>query len=374
MADAGTYDLKSQFFNPETVRGLAARLVAADGGFDDAGFVDDACRGLDALELKARSLHIMAAMAPRLPNDFGVAVEVLLKALGAAPPVEAEEMSDGFRLAPVLDYVAAHGLDEPDLALDALAAMTLHFSAEFAVRPFIRNYPNKTMTRMLGWTAAADWRLRRLASEGCRPRLPWGERLRDLVADPAPVILILDRMHGDEHDSVRRSVANNLNDIAKDHPDLAADVAARWWATGEAGSQWAVRHGLRSLVKAGHSGALTVLGFAGGDAVVARDLVMDPARVAIGGHGMFRFTVVSGEADDVRLVVDYALDRPLARDKRARKVFKVGTVTLAPGEAATYEKRIAFKQLSTRTYYPGQYELAVLVNGRPAGSVSFEVV
>lgn len=364
--------MKSRFFNEETVRGLAARLVGADGGFDDAGFIGEACDGLDGLELKARSLHIMAAMARRLPADFGVAVPVLLGALGA-PPADRGEDSDGFPLAPILDYVAAHGLDEPDLALDALAAMTLHFSAEFAVRPFIARYPDKTMTRMLGWTGAADRRLRRLASEGCRPRLPWGERLRDLVAEPAPVIAILERMHGDADDSVRRSVANNLNDIAKDHPDLAAEVAARWWATGDAGSRWTAKHGLRSLVKQGHGGALAVLGFGGGDKVAARDLRVAPARLAVGGEVVFSFTLASSEKDDVRLVVDYLLDRPLAGAKRATKVSKVATVTLAPGEAATYERPVRFKQLSTRTYYSGTYALAVLVNGREAGRVTFEV-
>ena len=372
MAEAGTYDLKSRFFNAATVRGLAARLVAADDGFDDDGFIADACDGLDELELKARSAQIMAAMAPRLPGDFNAAVTVLLAALGT-PPADTGEDSDGFRLAPILDYVAAHGLEAPDLALDALAAMTLHFSAEFAIRPFIHRYPDKTMKQMLAWTGADDRRLRRLASEGCRPRLPWGQRLHGLVADPAPVIAILDRMHDDAHDSVRRSVANNLNDIAKDHPDLAVEVAARWWATGAGGSRWTAKHGLRSLVKQGHGGALAVLGFTGGDGVAVEALDIAPRPLAIGGEGQFDFAVVSREPTDVRLAVDYVLDRPLAGGKRGRKVFKVATVDLRPGEKARFARRIGFKQLSTRTYYPGRYGLEVVVNGRVAGTLEFDV-
>ena len=131
---------------------------------------------------------------------------------------------NGFRFMPFLDFVAAQGLDNPDIALDSLEKMTLHFSAEFAIRPFILQHPDITLPRLTEWTSYQDWRVRRLASEGSRPRLPWGIQLKPFISDPSFIIGILNQLYNDSNLVVRRSVANNLNDIAKDNPKLAVDT------------------------------------------------------------------------------------------------------------------------------------------------------
>jgi len=360
-------------FNAEVIEDLAERLTLADASFDAAGFRQAALQGLDALELKARSAHLCEAMAPRLPKDFEEAVGLLIEALGEADGTGGVEGFEAFRFLPFLDYVAAYGLDSPGVALDAMERMTLHFSAEFTIRPFILRYPDQTMKRLNAWAKNKDWRVRRLASEGSRPRLPWGQRLRPFVDDPSAVIEILDQLHGDPHLVVRRSVANNLNDIAKDHPDLAAETAMRWAKTGDELTQWTVRHGLRSLVKQGHSQALAVLGYTGGEHIRVEQLTIEPNRVAIGKQLDFSFQLVSAEAAPTRIMVDYALHRVLASGKRARKVFKLAKSTLDPSDQKDFAGRLRFKQLSTRTYYPGRHSLEIIINGRSSATLDFTV-
>ena len=369
---ASTTQLKT-LFDASVVDDLAGRVAARWPAFDRVGFRKAALDGLDRLELKARSAQIAAALAESLPEDFEAAAEILTDAMGRDDGTGGLEGFQGFRFMPCLDFVALRGLDRPDAALAALECMTVHFSAEFAIRPFILEHPDETLPRLMAWSGHRDWRVRRLASEGSRPRLPWAQRLPPFVADPSPVIAILDRLHADPHEVVRRSVANNLNDIAKDHTDLAVETARRWQAGGGAGSAWTVRHGLRSLVKRGHSGALALLGYSGGNKVEVEDLAIAPAMARIGGAASFSFTLVSRETEEVRLVVDYALDRMLAGGKRAKKVFKLSQVTLAPGEAVALKGTQRFRQLTTRTHYPGPHAIEILINGAARAAVGFEL-
>lgn len=360
-------------FDRALVAELAQRLHAAHAPLDPDAFQKDATHNLEALELKQRSAQICAALGRHLPAGFEDAVAVLQQAMGPDDGGGGLEGFDGFAFMPFLDFIAAYGLEKPHAALDAMEYMTRYFSAEFAVRPFILRYPDQALPRLLRWTAHPDWRVRRLASEGSRPRLPWGQRLPPFVKDPAPVIDLLDRLYADENLVVRRSVANNLNDIAKDHPDLAADTAKRWWAAGDKDARWTVGHGLRTLIKQGHRGALAVLGFAGGDRIEPHDFCVVPQTVAVGGTVHFSLRLVSRENEAVRLVVDYALHRVLANGKKARKVFKLKQVELRPGEAVDLAGKQTFRQLSTRTYYPGPHAIEILANGRSLGTHAFEL-
>ena len=371
-SESSSYQLKT-LFDAALVGEIADRLQTAHAALDRDAFVHAAVRDLDELELKQRSARICEAMIEHLPADFHEATTILLEAMGEADESGGLEGFSGFLFMPFLDYVAERGLGDSRRALDVLERMTLYFSAEFAIRPYLLADPKKTMARMLEWASAEDWRVRRLASEGSRPRLPWAFRLKPLIKDPSPVLPILDRLHDDPHLVVRRSVANHLNDLAKDHPDLAVATARRWWASETEGARWTVRHGLRTLVKQGHAGALEVLGFRGGDRLDLEGFALQPARVEIGGRVEFGFTLISRERSAVRLAVDYALHRVLKSGKQARKVFKLAVVEMAPGESRHFEGRQAFRQLSTRTYYPGTHRIEILVNGRSAGGGDVEV-
>lgn len=372
MGSTSPNQLKN-IFNQQVIADLAQRIKKISPSFNKVAFEQKANHNLDELELKQRSTQICNALQTYLPPEFEQAVAILIQAMGENNGSGGLEGYDGFRFMPFLDFVAVQGLEQPDLALDSLEQMTLHFSAEFAIRRFILNHPNKTLPRLMQWTSHPDWRVRRLASEGSRPRLPWGQRLEPFIKDPSFVIKILNQLFNDPNLIVRRSVANNLNDIAKDHPNLAVETAQQWWNSGDELAQWTVGHGLRTLIKQGHQGALSILGFTGGDQVQVADFQFNPEVVMIGEELSFSFKLISQESNNVNLVVDYILHRILANGKTAQKVFKLKKVTLAPSEKTTLTGKHKFKQLSTRTYYPGIHSIELIANGHSLGKYDFEL-
>ncbi|MEO1762832.1 MAG: hypothetical protein AAFR83_12880 [Cyanobacteria bacterium J06629_18] len=242
-------------FNQEVITDLAQRIKKVFPSFNNIAFEQEANQNLNNLELKQRSTQISTALTSYLPSEFEKAASILIQAMGEDDKSGGLEGYNGFRFMPFLDFVAVRGLDNPYIALDSLEKMTLHFSGEFAIRPFILKYPDITLPRLLNWTSHPDWRVRRLASEGSRPRLPWGMQLKPFIENPSFVIGILNQLYNNPNLVVRRSVANNLNDIAKDNPDIAVETAQSWWNSGDENAQWTVRHGLRSLVKQGNKQA-----------------------------------------------------------------------------------------------------------------------
>ena len=361
-------------FNQKVITDLAQRITTVFPSFDSIGFEQDANKNLDSLELKQRSTQICTALISYLPSEFEKAASILIQAMGEDDKSGGIEGYNGFRFMPFLDFVAVRGLDNPDIALDSLEKMTLHFSAEFAIRPFILKHPDITLPRLIEWTLNPDWRVRRLASEGSRPRLPWGTQLKPFIKDPSFVIGILNQLYNDPNLVVRRSVANNLNDIAKDNPELAVETAQSWWDSGEEIARWTVRHGLRTLIKQGHQEALSILGFIGGDNIRVENFQFQTSVVMIGDELNFSLLLVSEELKNVRLIVDYILHRVLANGKLSKKVFKLRQIELSPGEKISLLGNHKFKQLSTRTYYPGIHSIELIVNGRSVGKYDFELI
>jgi len=362
------------YFDAEYVAWLATKLHETDAAFEQSAFSRAACDGLDDLELKARVEQISQAIGRFLPDDFARAVGIVQQSMGDPGPPPDDEGMGGVEFWPHVTFLSAFGLAKPEPALQAMRVFTQHFSCEFCVRAFLIHHPAKTLAHVRQWSTDPDWRVRRLASEGTRPRLPWGQQLKGFMKDPTIVLDVLEGMHSDPKLIVRRSVANNLNDIAKDNPEQALAAAQRWFKTGDSGSQWTVKHGLRTMVKQGHSGALAVLGFKGGEGVLVSDLWLSPDRPPIGGSAGLSFRLHNSEAETVKLVVDYALQRTLARGKRGEKVFKLRTLTLKPDETVDLATTLRFKQLSTRTYYPGEHAARILINGRVAAEISFPLV
>lgn len=353
------------------VRRIGTALAAAAPGFNRRGFERAAAGGLEALELKARVAHVIAALAGYLPSPFPAAAAVLRRVPGVWDGGAADDPLRGFAAWPLIDYVAAHGLDHPRVALELLPRLTSLFSAEFAVRPFFVAHYELAYAAALAWTRDEDAHVRRLASEGSRPRLPWGPRLQRFVQDPSPLVPLLDRLKDDPSDYVRRSVANNLNDISKDHPGVVVDVGARWLAAPTARRVWIVRHATRSLVKAGDAGALALLGYGARPRLRVTGVRVAPKRVRFDGAVEVAFDLVSAASQAERLVVDFAVHFVKASGARKVKVFKGRKLTLGPGEAATVAWRHAFREITTRAYYPGKHRVDVVVNGRVAGGADF---
>lgn len=358
-----------EHINSRSIAALADAIAAVDPTVDIAGFRRRASRGLAELELKARVGHVAAALGAVLDDrPFPDAATLVADAVDAG----GFGMWEGW---PAVTWVETHGLDHPDAALAALQRLTPHASGEFAVRPFLETHTDLTLATLRRWTTDPDEHVRRLVSEGSRPRLPWGRRLPLFIVDPAPVIELLDRLVYDPTEYVRRSVANNLNDIAKDHPEVAVLTAERWAqaapeeAVGETGRL--VARGLRTLVKDGHVGALAALGFDHGAAIDVSHFGVTPTVADMGDDLRLLAELQNDSTSATALVIDYRLHRVIADGSTSSKVFKWRTVTLAPGAHLTIEKRHRLRPVTVRTMHPGAHAIDLQVNGTIRASAPF---
>ncbi|HWH31353.1 MAG TPA: hypothetical protein VNU01_01635 [Egibacteraceae bacterium] len=348
--------------NEGSVRALARRLSAA-GAFPARRFTADATRGLESLELKARIAHVVGALERHLPGDFAEAARLVEDAVAGSD-------LGMWSAWPATDWVAAAGLDHPEIALPLLARLTGVASAEMAIRPFIDRHPARTLRQLRTWTSHPDEHVRRLVSEGSRPRLPWASRIALLEAEPHLTVPLLDALREDSSPYVRRSVANHLNDLNKVDRGLALETASRWSAQGGQHVEAVLRHGLRTLVKAGDAEALGLVG-APPARVRLADLEVLTPRVRLGGSLRFRFTVTSQEREPMRAVIDYLVHHRKANGGTTQKVFKLSTRTLAPGAPVTIERAHAIRPITTRRYYPGEHRVEVQVNGAVLGGGTF---
>lgn len=361
--------------NRETVAEAARHLSRAWPRFDRARFETLAGDGLEKLELKARVLHLAAALAQTLPADFAQACDVIEAALAPPVPLDADgepaEQDATARTAGLSgiiiwslgEFIASRGLDHTPRALACLHALTQRSTAEFAIRPFLQRAPEAVFRTLAKWVRDPSAHVRRLVSEGSRPRLPWGLRLQALVTDPAPTLPFLRALQDDPSAYVRRSVANHLNDIAKDHPDLVASWV-RDHLVGAAAERVALlRHASRTLIKAGHPATLEAWGL--DDSLHGKAVLSLSARtVAIGGSLGLTVRLTSTAAAPQSLVIDYAVHHVRANGGRTPKVFKGWKLVLAPGEKRSLALQHSLRPVTTRRLYPGPHRIDLLVNGQ----------
>jgi 3-methyladenine DNA glycosylase AlkC len=350
-----------------SVTRLGDVLAAGERCFDARRFAEEASRGLDRLELKARVARVAGVLARHLPDDFESAAAVVLRTV----PASDLNMWEAW---PVTDWVADAGIDAPATALEVLAAITGKASAEFAVRPFIDRHPDLTFATLQRWTAHPDEEVRRLVSEGSRPRLPWAPRVRVLDAKPEWAVPLLDRLRDDPSAYVRRSVANHLNDISKADPGAALDLAGRWTAEGGTHAAAVVRHGLRSLVKGGDPRALALIGADADEHIEVRDFTVVTPTVRLGGELVWRCFLTARSGRPVLAVVDYVVHFAGAGGAQRRKVFKLKTVRLESGRPAEIVRRHPLVPVTTRRYYPGRHRVEIQVNGRVLDGEDFDLV
>lgn len=352
---------------------IAASLARTVPGFPRERFEREALNGLFELELKDRVRHIVRVLNGFLPPDFTEAADILTRLKNNWVEGDRDDKLRGFAAWPVIEYVGEHGLSHPDEALDVLRELTSFFSAEFAIRPFIIEFPQITFPRLMEWTADPGEHVRRLVSEGSRPRLPWGQRLPASVKDPAPGLALLERLKDDPSEYVRRSVANHLNDVSKDHPDTVIGLCRRWLTDAGPERQWVVRHATRTLVKAGHPGVFGLLGYTDNPEVELNSLEVHPESMALGQTLTFHAELQSHSGERQKMVVDYAIHHVKANGRTSPKVFKFKSLVLKAGETALLEKKHAIRPISTRRYYPGDHALEILVNGKSLGTRKFHL-
>ncbi len=346
---------------------LARRFAAIDDHFDSDSFTSRTTPQLDGLELKARVELIARELWRALgERDPAASLAAVVEVARAEPPV------GGWAAWPLASVIELFGPSRPSEALDAMEHVTKRMSCEFAVRPFLRDHYEPTYARLLEFTAHDDERVRRLPSEGLRPRLPWGMNVQRLLDDPLPGLAVLHRLRHDPSETVRRSVANHLNDVAKAHPQLVANTLAEWITEPQTDRRM-VAHALRTLVKKGEPGALQVLGFTTEPHVLVDRFEVSPAVVELGAHLALAAEIRSTGDRPQRLVVDFVIHHVNASGATSPKVFKWTTVDLAPGERCTLTKRRLIQQASTRTYRAGTHRVELQVSGRVVAETSFDV-
>ncbi len=324
-----------------------------------------------ARELKQRMKHIATVLHRTLPGTYQDQIGIIDRIITHLK--ENRRSDHGFEYMFFAEFVELFGSPHVESSVRAMESITQFTSCEFAVRPFIKAHPELLMRQMLAWSEHPEHTVRRFSSEGCRPRLPWGMALHAMQKDPSPILPILENLKNDPSEFVRRSVANNLNDIAKDHPELVLQLAKSWLGR-SAETDWVVKHGCRTLLKRGNAEALALFGWAETAAVQIKNLTLKSPVFPIGAHLEFVFELAHDGDGPCDLRLEYAIDYLKSNGKHNRKVFKITENKYHPGEVYRISRRQSFQDMTTRKHYPGLHRLAIVVNGKESGGVEFKVV
>jgi 3-methyladenine DNA glycosylase AlkC len=342
---------------------ISKMILDVHPSFNSEGFISQVQQGYEQLELMDRGRKIAAALKIYLPNEFEKAVSILLASLDS--PIEHDENNSiaSFLFMPHTMYVTENGIDYFDISMQAHYQLTQRFTSEFAVRPFIERYPERCLALLSVWANDENYHVRRLVSEGTRPRLPWASRLPQFIQDPSPVIALLEQLKDDSELYVRRSVANNLNDIGKDHPELLAKVAKSWLENASKDRIWLVKHALRSAVKRGDKAALEALGYGDTADVKIENVGITPRQAKMGSSVQVSFELRNQANKAAALMVDFAILFVKANGNARPKVFKLKAVELGQGQTLRFSKKVSLKPMTTRTLYAGVHKVEVIING-----------
>lgn len=352
IPDSGSF---KDWFNRERYESIADRLAKACAKFDRKQFLKLTLSGLSDRELMARLSQTSIAAAASLPGSYGQQLKILRKIAGPEP--------NGMIGVWYSDFVGQFGLDDPALSLPALSYFTQFGSAEFAIREFLLRNPKQTLKLMLQWSKDDDEHVRRLASEGSRPRLPWGKRLDFLVADPTPTRRILEHLRNDPSLYVRKSVANHLNDIAKDHPDYVMDLVESW-EQNQPRVSWITRRGLRTLIKQAYPRTLKFLGVGNPPKLAEINFSVSARRVQLGERIELNLSLTSASRVRQNLLIDYVVHYVKSNGSTNAKVFKWKQTELVAGQSLTLTKTQRIQDFSTRKHYPGNHRIEIQINGR----------
>jgi 3-methyladenine DNA glycosylase AlkC len=365
--------LKNQF-GVELADKIAGMISHVFPAFEQDAFVKNVLDGYEALGLMPRGWKIARTLRGYLPVNYPEAVEILIESLGPKLDTTEDLGMAPFLYLPHVCFVAEYGLDHFEISMCAQYELTQRFSAEFSIRPFLAQHTEATLARLKDWAKDPSPHVRRLVSEGTRPRLPWAPRLREFQKDPRPVLALLELLKDDPELYVRRSVANNLNDIGKDHPALLVETARRWMNNATDERRWLVSHALRSAVKRAEPGALEVMGFGEEANVSIENALITPQRVLTGGSVEITFEVTNTDSRRQRILVDFRVHFMKANGKTSPKVFKLKTIDLAPRETVRMGKSVSLAEMTTRKHYAGTHKVDVVLNGHTKPLGAFELV
>lgn len=355
-------ELLKNMYNRESLYEVAVAIQSVYNSFKVDEFIKSTMdETWNNLELKARCRKISMSLGMYLPEDYKEALSILEKSV------------TGFYFAFFFpDFVEVYGQDDInwDLSISALERNTEYWSSEFAVRAFIIKDEERMMAQMRKWSKHKSEHVRRLASEGCRPQLPWGQAISKFKKDPTPVLPILEQLKTDTSTYVQKSVANNLNDISKTHPDLVISIAKDWYGKNKS-TNWIVKHGCRTLLKKGNRDVLALFGYDDTTSINLQDFTLETTSISIGEDLTFSFNILAKKATKTRL--EYGIDYSKSNGKRNRKIFKISEVSLKENEKKSYMKKHSFADVSVRKHYPGIHSIAIIINGIEKDKLDFEL-
>ena len=349
--------LKEELFNRETVQVLADLIKNVYGPFDEKEFVNECERSFSPLELKERMSSVREQLYHYLPKDYIESVEILSEALS-------HRKQGGFIFGSVLEYIEAYGCTDEhvDYSLNKLGELTSALSSEFAVRPFFNKYPEKTLSIFEKWSRSDDFQIRRLASEGARPSLPWAMKIN---VDYKLASRQLDNLYYDTERFVTRSVANHLNDISKIDPLFVIEKLSQWQKEEKQKQEeldYIFNHSLRTLIKKGHPETLELLGYNLNPSIEVGGISFVKENITIGENLEFKFNINSLE--DTKLMIDYTIYYPSNTKRRNRKTYKLKVIEALKENSYEVKGKRSFKEISTRKMKPGLHEIEVQINGK----------
>ena len=356
-------DLLKHAYDAAFIKKLADLLSEDVAGFNKKAFtamVFDS--SWDDRELKSRMDHITRCMHASLATDYVVALSYL-------KPIS--KHFGGFEAMLFPHYVELYGQDDWNHSIKALEHFTCYSSSEFAVRPFIIKAPKKMMKQMLRWSKHKSHHVRRLASEGCRPRLPWAMALPEFKKDPELIFPILVQLKTDDSEYVRKSVANNLNDIAKDHPEIIKQLVADWLGH-DPKTDWIVKHGCRTLLKQGDKNTLALFGYPSAEHVTVSSFKMTVEQLNVGDMLEFTFKLTSKKQKLGKIRVEYIIDYVKSSGRYSRKVFKISEGDVQE-TTKLFKKKQSLRDMTTRKHYPGRHYLSIVVNGVVQKKMAFDL-
>ncbi len=366
MSNQPEKKLFKDWFDKSAAAQLATQIKTVHPAFDSKSFIKEATNELTKLEFQDRVWQFAHTLRSHLPSDTSTALSIIQKSL--PPPLpDCESPTDGWLQWPIGHLISHYGLDNWDQSFQLMEKLTQSFTSEFAARPFIEQNQTKALQHLLQLTNHPNPHVRRWTSEASRPRLPWGKLLKNLIHDPSPILPILEQLKDDPELYVRRSVANNLNDIAKDHPNLVIQTCKAWQKTSDPNRTWLIKHALRTLIKDGHPEALELLGYHPPKDLETK-LKTNPTKITIGQSLTLNTTIISPKTTN--LIIDFAIHFPRQNGKISRKVFKWKTATIEANTPLHLTKKQNFKQTSTRRLYPGSHKIDLQINGQTLTSTT----
>jgi 3-methyladenine DNA glycosylase AlkC len=349
--------------------GIAGEVIPS---FDKTKFMQSIFSGgWEKKELKERMKHTALVLHDFLPGDFDSSAKVIEQLIAKLRQNDFGEASLEFMFFP--EYIERFGLDHFETSIKTIESVTQFTSCEFAVRPFIIKYGGEMINQMLQWSLHKSENVRRLSSEGSRPRLPWAMALPALKNDPAPILPILENLKNDPSEWVRRSVANNLNDISKDNPGIVIDIAKKWKGISRE-TDAIIKHGCRTLLKQGHPVILEYYQLNRSDKIEVSDFKIINPRLAAGDDLIFSFTLQNREVTPQNIRMEYGVYYLKQNGQHSKKVFKISERTFQPDEKAGITRKQSFRIITTRKFYPGAHKLSIIINGQEREAAEFELI